>query len=641
MSTTVSPPSSNGVAPPSSSSLPLPEFHLPAFAESGNGWGPSSSSLPSHLLGLPFMPFNKGEKLSKISDWSYNRDARGAAVRVAEEEEIGVEDEGGAFSVVDTKVKPRPRFGYRPFQQQQRRPGQQQGGGQQQGRGGQQREEKRNQTTTTVQQQQAQQAAAAAAASSQGSGQKVASTIGSTAWNTLANTGGSAWTQQQAGIKRSMQTGAGQSQAPTGGRSSQSNQRQQGFGGRGQQQGQQQQRGRGYFFHEQKDQRLPSVEVKDDWKSVAEIELSELSGLTFEPQEDEDLLFAGSLLPFNPAFSRVLPRTPITLSRFEQRQFFAASTTEDPILNKMIEDGEGTVFATDSILSLLMAAAKSVYSWDLLVRKQGDTIVLDKRADSRIDYLSVNENHSEHLSDEKDNINHAEHLALEATVIAHNFSQQCLSPSPSLDFETPNPFLSSLSAGNEPAAVAFRYHSWQLGAGIKLVARSSINAYSMRPSSPTPHYIITRILNEFDSRISGSPEWRQKLESQTGAALAIEMKNNAYRLARYVSELLISAADELRLGFVSRQNTKNSYRHAVLMVKQYDLKTFSDSITVKPRNLWGSLKILIDRLRQLDDGHFLMLRDANKPVIHIYAVPADAFQNDAADGAEGAETATE
>ena len=615
-------------APASAFTSPLPDFHLPSFSDSANGWGPSSHSLPSHLLGLPFMPFNKGEKLSKISDWSYNRDARGAALKVAEEEEIGGEDEGGAFSVVDTKVKPKPRFGYRPFQQQ-RRPGQFPGQGQQQGGGGrqQQREEKRNTTTTTVQQQQAQQAQQAAQAQSSG---KVTSTIGSTAWNTLASTGGSAWTQQQAGVKRSQQTGAGQSQAPTGQRASQQSQQRgnQGFnrGGPGQRRG---------YFHEQKEQRPPSVEIREDWKAVLEVELSELSGVTFEPLEDEDLLFAGSLLPFNPAFNRITPRTSIPLSRYESRQFFAASTTEDPILTGMIEAKEGTVFATDSILSLLMSASKSVNSWDVLVRKTGDVLVFDKRGDSRIDYLSVNENHSEHLSDEKDNINHPDHLALEATVVAHNFSQQCLSPSPSLDFETPNPFLSSLTAGNEPAAVAFRYHSWTLGGGVKLVARSSINAYAMRNESPI--YVITRVLNEFDARISGSVEWRQKLESQTGAALAIEMKNNAYRLARYVSDCLISACDEIKLGFVSRMNTKNSYRHAVLMCKTYDVKTFSDSINVRTRGLWGSLKVLIDKLRQLDDGHFLLLRDPNKPTIHIYSVPADAFASEGEAQAEATE----
>ena len=611
-----------GTAAGAAAASNLPDFHLPAFSDSSNGWGPSSHSLPTHLLGLPFMPFNKGEKLSKISDWSYNRDARGAALKVAEEEEIGGEDEGGAFSVVDTKVKPKPRFGYRPFQQQQRRPGQFNNPNQQ-GRQ-QQREEKRNTTTTTVQQQAAAQQAAAAAAS-QGSG-KVTSTIGSTAWNTLANTGGNAWTQQQTGVKRSMQTGAGQSQAPTGQRAGATSQRGGFQGGRP---GQGQRRG---FFHEQKEQKPPSVEVKEEWKAVAEVELSELTGVTFEPLEDEDLLFAGSLLPFNPAFNRVTPRTAIPLSRYESRQFFAASTTEDPILTGMIEAKEGTVFATDAILSLLMSASKSVYSWDLLVRKEGDVLVFDKRADSKIDYLSVNENHSEHLSDEKDNINHADHLALEATVINHNFSQQSLSPSPSLDFETPNPFLSSLTSGNEPAAVAFRYHSWSLGGGVKLVARSSINAYAMRGEQPI--YLISRVLNEFDSKISGSVEWRQKLESQTGAALAIEMKNNAYRLARYVSDCLISACDEIKVGFVSRMNTKNSYRHAVLMCKTYDVKTFSDSINVKTRGLWGSLKVVIDRLRQLDDGHYLMLRDPNKPTIHIYAVPADAFQGEGEVAAE-------
>ena len=602
----------------------LPDFHLPPFSDSSNGWGPSSHSLPSHLLGLPFMPFNKGEKLSKISDWSYNRDARGAALKVAEEEEIGGEDEGGAFEVVDTKVKPKPRFGYRPFQQQQRRP--QYPG--QQNRGGPQREEKRNTTTTTVQQQQAQQAAAAAAAQSSGKG--VTSTIGSTAWNTLANTGGSAWTQQQAGVKRSMQTGAGQSQAPTGQRANQSQQRSGGPNNRPGQQGQR----RGYF-HEQKEQRPPSVEVHEDWKLALDIELSELQGVTFEPLEDEDLLFAGSLLPFNPTFARVNPRTSIPLLRYESRQFFAASTTEDPILNGFIERKEGTVFATDAILSLLMSAPKSVYSWDLLLRKQGDVLVFDKRHESRIDYLSVNENHSEHLSDEKDNINHPDHLALEATVINHNFSQQCLSPSPSLDFETPNPFLSSLPAGNEPAAVAFRYHSWNLGNSQQLIARSSINAYAMR--NDTPAYLITRTLNEFDSKLSGSVEWRQKLESQTGAALAIEMKNNAYRLARYVSDCLISACDEIRVGFVSRMSVKNSYKHAVLMCKTYDVKTFSDSINVKPKALWGSLKVTLDKLRQLDDGTFLLLRDPNKATIHVYAVPADAFASEGEVAAEAPE----
>jgi translation initiation factor 3 subunit D len=54
------------------------------------------------------------------------------------------------------------------------------------------------------------------------------------------------------------------------------------------------------------------------------------------------------------------------------------TTSEDPIIKELAEGGEGNVFATSAVLALLMACPRSVYSWDLLVRKQGDTIFFDK-----------------------------------------------------------------------------------------------------------------------------------------------------------------------------------------------------------------------------------------------------------------------
>ena len=639
----------------------LPDFQLPPFLDSSNGWGPASHSLPTHLLGLPFMPFNKGEKLNKVSDWSFQRDNRGGpggggggggggARVLVEEEEIGVEDEGGAFSLVDTKVKPKPRYGYRPFQQQQRRPQQQHGGQhhnnqhnqhgqhhnqQQQQQGGGQRSQQRDDKRSSASQQAAQQQQPQQAASVASS--KPSTAVGATAWNQLANTGGNAWTQQQTGVRRTQQTGAGERQSATAQRiSTASNQR---TNQRGGQQGFNQRR----FYNDQKDQKPPSIAVDEEhWKLAAEIELSELTGVTFEPTESDDLLFAGSLLPFNPAFSRIVPRSAVPLQRYESKQWFAASTTEDPILNRMIDEGEGDVYATDSILSVLMAANKSVHGWDIVLKKADGKLVFDKRADSKIDYLSVNENHSDTLSEDRDNINHADHLSLEATLIAHNFSEQCLSPQPPMEFAEANPFLSSLNAGNEPAHVAFRYRSYGLGGGVKLIARSSVNGYSVKAGdADNPLYFISRALNEFDSKLSNSVEWKQKLDTQTGAALAIEMKNNAFRLARYVSEMAVSGADEVKLGFVSRVNSRNSYKHSVLMCKSYDPDTFASSINIRVKALWGSLKVLVDRLRLLDDGHYLLWRNPNKPAIHVYSTPPDAFVvSDSADApAEGAAAA--
>jgi translation initiation factor 3 subunit D len=49
------------------------------------------------------------------------------------------------------------------------------------------------------------------------------------------------------------------------------------------------------------------------------------------------------------------------------------------------------VFVTDSILTTIMCAAKSVYSWDVVVTRVGDKLFFDKREGSSLDLLTVNE----------------------------------------------------------------------------------------------------------------------------------------------------------------------------------------------------------------------------------------------------------
>jgi translation initiation factor 3 subunit D len=86
------------------------------------------------------------------------------------------------------------------------------------------------------------------------------------------------------------------------------------------------------------------------------------------------------------------------------------------------------VYGTDAILSVLMSATRSVYSWDLVVRKSGDTLVWDKRAKSNIDALTVHETGNEvglELDDDA-SINHPAQLSAETTAVNHHFTQQVL-----------------------------------------------------------------------------------------------------------------------------------------------------------------------------------------------------------------------
>jgi hypothetical protein len=61
-----------------------------------------------------------------------------------------------------------------------------------------------------------------------------------------------------------------------------------------------------------------------------------------------------------------------------------------PLHRRLLLESEdvGTVFATDAILSTLMCAPRSVYSWDIVAQRVGNKLFFDKR-DSSFDLLTV------------------------------------------------------------------------------------------------------------------------------------------------------------------------------------------------------------------------------------------------------------
>ena len=50
-------------------------------------------------------------------------------------------------------------------------------------------------------------------------------------------------------------------------------------------------------------------------------------------------------------------------------------------------------------------------------------------------------------------------------------------------------------------------------------------------------------------RYSGGVNWRQKIDTQRGAVLATELKNNSCRLARWTAQSLLAGADLMKLGW--------------------------------------------------------------------------------------------
>ncbi|XP_044731758.1 eukaryotic translation initiation factor 3 subunit D [Chrysoperla carnea] len=371
-----------------------------------------------------------------------------------------------------------------------------------------------------------------------------------------------------------------------------------------------------------------SVTVRPDWVTIEEMDFPRLAKLSLPNiKEGEDILCCGNLEYYDKSYDRVNVKHEKPLQRID-RIFHTVTTTDDPIIRKLSKN-EGNVYATDAILATIMCCTRSNYSWDIVIEKIGDKLFFDKRDNTEFDLLTVNETSVEPPQDDGNSLNSPRNLALEATFIKNNFSQQVLksgATEPKYKFENPNPFISEEEEG-EVASVAYRYRKWDLGGGIVLVARCEHDAVVQSPNGEL-QFLSIKALNEWDSKLANGVEWRQKLDTQRGAVLANELRNNACKLAKWTVQALLAGSDQLKLGYVSRALVRDSSKHVILGTQQYKPHEFATQINLNMDNAWGILRCIIDIVMKQKDGKYLIMKDPNKPMIRLYDIPDNTFESD-------------
>lgn len=210
-------------------------------------------------------------------------------------------------------------------------------------------------------------------------------------------------------------------------------------------------------------------------------------------------------------------------------------------------------------------------------------------------------------------------LSQEATLINLNFSQMLLQKVEEKKMANPNPFE---EPGTRSTTMAYRYRKFSMD-GTEIIVRTELDTFTTIAGKE--QYVKLCALNEFDPRLSGSVDWRRKLDTQNGAVLAAELKNNSNKLAQWTAKAFMSGSDHMRMGFVSRQHPKDCYQHSVLQVQTNTTESFARQINLDMHNCWGILKGYVDLLGRQEPGKYVLLKDPNKPLVRIYNVPMDAF----------------
>jgi len=138
--------------------------------------------------------------------------------------------------------------------------------------------------------------------------------------------------------------------------------------------------------------------------------------------------------------------------------------------------------------------------------------------------------------------------------------------------------------------------------------------------SDNNNLLTIKTLNEFDLKNS---DWRKTIDSQKGAVLATELKNNSMKLAKWTAQALLAGTQSFKLGYVSRLSPKDNYNHVILGTQDYKPREFATQISLNWKNSWAVLKFFIELLWKQPEGKYVLLRDTEKNTLLLYSVPMD------------------
>lgn len=179
----------------------------------------------------------------------------------------------------------------------------------------------------------------------------------------------------------------------------------------------------------QQKEREASIQLKTTWIAVEEMDFPRMQKLSWplrmasgaDRDKGDDVASAGILEAYDRNNDRISYRSSRELLRTAKALYSPPKTTDDLIIRELLRTHRGVkVFATDRVIAALMACTRSVQPFHIVATRFQDKLFLEKREDSRLDQLTVNETASEPpAEDAQKALNTPKQLSQEATLVNH------------------------------------------------------------------------------------------------------------------------------------------------------------------------------------------------------------------------------
>lgn len=329
---------------------------------------------------------------------------------------------------------------------------------------------------------------------------------------------------------------------------------------------------------------------------------------------------------------------PMVLPAFSG-ELFNLPTLEDPVIQRLAKENKADIFATETAVSAVMTAPKSLYSWDVIIRKHQDKVFIDKRDEQNmLDCLTVNETSQDNQPMDDDSINGVRQLMQEAVKVNRAWRYHHTQKDKKKSLKEADPFVEV--EDQVVVRQGYLYKIWDLGNKKKICIRSTLHAYLPRAEEepaeegekeePKAVYQNTYALVEFEGN---KTQWKQQLDQMMALCLTKEVQDNSCKISRWVVESLLAGADQIKFAFVTRKNVKDNAKHIVLGTYGIETKSFCNQINLSLSQCWGILRDLVDSVYNYNEptGDYIFMKDPNKALMRLFKVTVEEEEDEEPD----------
>ena len=174
-------------------------------------------------------------------------------------------------------------------------------------------------------------------------------------------------------------------------------------------------------------------------------------------------------------------------------------TTRDPVIQRLAQEEKAYIFATDLAAAALMTSSKAQYSWDLVIKKMGEFIFIDKRDDENmLDWQTVSETANVEFQPlDEDGVNGVRQLIKEAARTSNDFLAAMRQPKKFKNLDEEDPFVED--EDQVICHLGYQYNIYDLGRDVNICIRSTVHSYIESTDEKLNVYVL--------------PEWSEKRQN--------------------------------------------------------------------------------------------------------------------------------